>query len=85
MVATNAAVKLDPYHVQIGKQMFADIIGRSVSQLDQLRKDDPRCPQGYRTGKPPRSIMHWRLSEAYEYSEVLLQDALNNKVSTKTN
>ena len=69
----------DPYYVQVTKAEFARIIGRSVSQFDVLRKTDERCPKGYRSGTGQRSLMHWRLSEAYRYSDQLIQDTMNTK------
>jgi len=76
---THAAQKFDPRYVQISRAEFSAIIGRSTSELDKLRKRDPRCPKGHKNGGGPRANVLFVLSECYEYSQLLIDDAKANR------
>ena len=67
--------KFDPKYVQVSRTEFAQIIGRSVSELDKIRKRDPRCPKGHKNGPGPRANVLFVLAEVYQYSELLINDA----------
>ena len=71
--------KYDPKYKQISRSEFADIIGRSTSELDKLRKRDPRCPKGHKNGAGPRANVLFVLAEVYEYSQLLIDDAKQGK------
>lgn len=77
--AHKQATKFDPAFVQISRLEFATIIGRSVSELDKLRKRDPRCPQAHKNGSGPRANVLFVLSECYAYSQLLINDAREKK------
>lgn len=63
---------LDPRYIQISRQEAARIIGRSLAEFDRLRKGDPECPAGYKTGKDRSARVLFRLSDIYAYSERLM-------------
>lgn len=63
---------LDPYYIQVSKQEAARIIGRSPTELDRLRKSDPDCPPGFKTGPDRFAKVMFRLSEVYAYSDLLI-------------
>ena len=71
--------KFDPKFVQISRTEFAQIIGRSTSELDKLRRRDPRCPKPHKNGPGPRANVLFVLSEVYEYSQLLISDAREGK------
>lgn len=74
----NTALKnqfVDPAYVQVSKQEAAAIIGRSPTEFDRLRKKDPRCPKGFKTGTDRMARVLFRLSDVYAYSDALMQDA----------
>ena len=71
--------RFEPAYVQVSRSDFAAIIGRSTSELDKLRKRDPRCPQGHKNGPGPRANVLFVLSECYAYSQLLISDAREGK------
>lgn len=67
---------INPYHVQIPKKQAAIILGISVSELDRLRKSDPRCPKGHKRDPERLARVYFRLSDIYAYSEALIADSM---------
>ena len=65
----------DPSYVQISRKEFAQILGRSLSDLDRLRREDPRCPQALKRGNIPQSPVFFILKDCYTYSKLLIDDA----------
>lgn len=72
----SAKVSLDPYYVHIGREEFAQLLGRSKSQLDKLRKEHPDCPKGFKTGSDKLAKVMFRLSEAYAFSDTLIAESM---------
>lgn len=72
MQATNW---LDPEFVQISRKEAAKIIGRSPTEFDRLRKEDPDCPEGFKAGKERGARVMFRLADIYRYSEILMERA----------
>ena len=66
---------IDPRYVQIWRQEAAEIVGVSPTEFDRLRKDDPKCPAGFRHGTARNSRVMFRLSDIYGYSEHRMQTA----------
>lgn len=66
---------LDPRYVQISRKEAARILGRSPTEFDRLRKTDPDCPEGFKTGTERGARVLFRLSEVYRYSETLMERA----------
>lgn len=66
---------LDPKYVQVSRKEAAAIIGRSPTEFDRLRKDDPDCPTGFKTGTERGARVLFRLADVYRYSEKLMQRA----------
>ncbi|MDR5858177.1 hypothetical protein FZZ93_01255 [Halomonas eurihalina] len=66
---------LDPKYVQISRKEAARILGRSPTEFDRLRKMDPDCPTGFKTGTERGARVLFRLSEIYRYSEILIERA----------
>lgn len=65
---------IDPYYVQVSRKTAAALLDRSLAEFDRLRVNDPRCPKGFK--KQGRlSRVRFRLSDIYQYSELLMQDA----------
>jgi hypothetical protein len=77
--------RFDPRYVQVSRKEAAAIIGRSPTEFDRMRKRDPRCPKGHKMGQGIAARVMFRLSEVYQYSETLIQDAeaLENNELTK--
>lgn len=67
---------VDPQYQQITRLEAAGILGRSPAKFDRLRKEDPRCPKGISTGEDRMAKVLFRLSDIYDYSELLIQEGL---------
>ncbi len=63
---------LDPEYVQISRKEAARVIGRSPTEFDRLRKSDPACPRGFKTGKERGARVLFRLADIYRYSAILM-------------
>ncbi|MCE9681955.1 hypothetical protein [Halomonas alkalisoli] len=63
---------LDPEFVQISRKEAARIIGRSPAEFDRLRKTDPGCPKGFKTGAERGARVLFRLADIYRCSATLM-------------
>ncbi|SNY95512.1 hypothetical protein [Halomonas sp. hl-4] len=63
---------VDPRFVQITRKEAARILGRSPTEFDRMRKSDPECPQGFKTGADRSCSVLFRLSDVYDYSAILM-------------
>lgn len=70
-----ADIQFDPQYIQVGKEDAARILGRSPSEFDRLRREDPRCPKGYRQTDARNATVRFRLSDIYRYSDELMAEA----------
>lgn len=66
---------VDPAYVQISRKQAAQILGRSPTEFDRMRRNDPRCPAGFKSGYDRSSRVLFRLSDIYEYSQQLMSEA----------
>lgn len=64
---------IDPRFVQISRKEAARILGRSLTEFDRMRKSDPDCPQGFKTGAGRSCSVLFRLSDIYSYSTALME------------
>lgn len=64
---------VDPRFIQIKRKQAAEILGVSPATFDRMRKDDPDCPKGHTRGEAKMAQVYFRLSDIYEYSELLIQ------------
>ena len=64
---------VDPNYVLISKKQAASICGFSISEFDRRRTSDPDCPKGYKESMSRTSPVHFRLSDIYAYSELIMQ------------
>lgn len=67
---------VNPAYVQIGRKEAAAILGISPTELDRLRKTDPRCPVGFKKTTSQLAPVKFRLSDVYTYSVALMSEAL---------
>ena len=67
---------INPAYVQISKKEAASILGFSVPELDRRRKNDPRCPVGFKERDDRMAPVRFRLSDIYTYSEAIMSDAI---------
>ena len=65
----------DPRYVQIGKKRAAAICCVSSSEFDRLRREDPKCPKGFKRSDARNATVYFRLSDVYEYSNRLMSEA----------
>lgn len=63
---------VNPAYVQISKKEAATILGISVTELDRRRKNDPRCPSGFKERDEKLAPVRFRLSDIYTYSEAIM-------------
>lgn len=66
---------LNPAYVQISRKEAAHLLGRSPSEFDRMRKDDPACPSGFTNGTGRNARVLFRLSDMYNYSQHLMDTA----------
>ena len=64
---------VDPRFIQVKRKQAAEILGVSTATFDRMRKDDPDCPKGHIRGEAKTSQVYFRLSDIYDYSELLIQ------------
>jgi hypothetical protein len=64
---------VDPRFIQIPRKEAARILGRSPTEFDRMRKADPECPQGFKTGTDRSCSVLFRLSDIYDYSAKLMK------------
>ncbi|SDL79105.1 hypothetical protein SAMN05661010_02565 [Modicisalibacter muralis] len=74
----NAQDWVDPRFVQISRIEAARILGRSPTEFDRMRKNDPECPKGFKDGSDRGARVRFRLSEVYAYSDTLMMRASND-------
>jgi hypothetical protein len=67
---------INPAYVQISKKQAASILGFSERELDNRRKNDKRCPKGFKEYDTRSSPVRFRLSDIYTYSEAIMNDAM---------
>lgn len=68
---------IDPTYVQIGRKEAAAILGISLTELDRLRKTDPRCPVGFKKTDNQMAAVKFRLSDVYVYSEAIMAGSVS--------
>lgn len=66
---------IDPAYVQVTRKQAAQILGRSPTEFDRMRRNDPRCPTGFKSGYDRSSRVLFRLSDIYDYSQQLMGDS----------
>lgn len=69
---------IDPRFVQVSRTEAARILGRSPTEFDRMRKNDPECPKGFKDGADRGARVRFRLSEVYDYSDTLMSRACND-------
>lgn len=68
---------IDPRFVQISKAEAAKVLGISVPEFDRRRKNDAKCPKGFKENAEDQfSRVRFRLSDIYEYSEYLMSKSV---------
>jgi hypothetical protein len=68
---------VDPQYVRIKRKQAAEILGISPADFDRRRKEDPRCPKGYKEKENDRfAQVFFYLSDIYEYSDALKRDSI---------
>lgn len=66
---------LDPQYVQVSRKEAARILGRSTTEFDRLRMEDPECPKGFKESDHRQGRVYFRLSDIYEYSDRMMERA----------
>ena len=51
---------VDPRYVRIKRKQAAEILGISPADFDRRRKEDPRCPKGYKAAGIHQGIQAFR-------------------------
>ncbi|WP_129138833.1 helix-turn-helix transcriptional regulator [Modicisalibacter coralii] len=69
---------IDPRFVQISRTEAARILGRSPTEFDRMRKNDPECPKGFKDGNDRGARVRFRLSDVYAYSDTLMSRGSND-------
>lgn len=63
---------VDPQYVRIKRKEAALILGISPADFDRRRKNDPRCPKGYKEKSEDRfASVFFYLADIYAYSDEL--------------
>lgn len=67
---------INPAYVQISRKEAAAILGVSITEFNRMRKNDSRCPTGFKNSDSQFAQVKFRLSDIYVYSEALMQDMI---------
>lgn len=67
---------INPAYVQINRKQAAAILGVSPTELDRLRKNDPRCPTGFKKTDNKMAAVKFCLADVYAYSEAIMANAI---------
>jgi len=67
--------KFDPDYVQISIREAAEVLGVSLEQLNELRRTDENCPDGFKSPQNWLGPIKFRLSDVYQYSKYLMAES----------
>lgn len=75
----------NPYYVQISAQEAAAILGISIGEFHNRRREDNHCPTGFKERESWMLPMRFRLSDIYAYSDFIMKTAMPASVDPNVN